>query len=317
MNAASTISLPMAGNRDDTGYRSFLAAMQARFLRNIGNPMKPGDIVRPLFTTNAAGLFDAYLNAFPESDRQYHNCNACRHFIERYAGLVTLDDRGNAEPAILFAADAPTGSHEKNAIRSMISTIRGSAVTGVFLSSEWEWGTAQTGEWSHMAVTPPSCFVHKSRTKTAHQAMAEKAEGIKTVRTFLSEYRDDAFFQAYQFCKSDALYRAEKVLGQAEWLWKLKVATKIGQSRIKDNILWLAVATAPEGFLHPRASMIGTLIADIAAGLSLNDVAAKFRDKMDPMQYQRPTASPAARATTGCPAVAASICSLAMPAPTS
>ena len=97
MNAASTISLPMAGNRDDTRYRSFLAAMQARFLRNIGNPMKPGDIVRPLFTTNAAGLFDVYLNAFPESDRQYHNCNACRHFIERYAGLVTLDDRGNAD----------------------------------------------------------------------------------------------------------------------------------------------------------------------------------------------------------------------------
>jgi hypothetical protein len=57
-------------------------------------------------------------------------------------------------------------------------------------------------------------------------------------------------------------------------------------------VTWAAVAKAPAGFCHPRSSMIGTLLEDIAAGKSYEDVAKSFAAKMGPLQYQRPQAAP-------------------------
>jgi hypothetical protein len=62
----------------------------------------------------------------------------------------------------------------------------------------------------------------------------------------------------------------------------------------RAGVTWLAVATAPAGFAHVRSTVVGTLLQDIAAGLPIADVARKFRDKMDPRKYQRPTAAPTA-----------------------
>jgi hypothetical protein len=60
--------------------------------------------------------------------------------------------------------------------------------------------------------------------------------------------------------------------------------------------VWRAVATAPAGFAHPRSSMIGTLLEDIAAGKDYETVARAFAAKMNPLVYQRPQAAPAAGA---------------------
>jgi hypothetical protein len=64
----------------------------------------------------------------------------------------------------------------------------------------------------------------------------------------------------------------------------------------KANATWLAVALAPPGFCHPRSSMVGTLLEDLAAGMDFDAVAARFSAKMHPLQYQRPQAAPSAGA---------------------
>lgn len=54
----------------------------------------------PLFTTNADGLFDAYLSGIPEERRQHYNCQCCKRFITNYGGLVTIGgDDDKAEKA--------------------------------------------------------------------------------------------------------------------------------------------------------------------------------------------------------------------------
>jgi hypothetical protein len=58
--------------------------------------------------------------------------------------------------------------------------------------------------------------------------------------------------------------------------------------------VWRAIATAPAGFCHPRSSMVGTLLEDIASGMAFDDAAKRFAAKMHPLQYQRPTAPPRA-----------------------
>lgn len=283
----------IAGNAQDQEYDEFLFRLNDRFLENCGN----GSL--PLFTTDANDLWGIYLNSFTDPDeRQYHNCHACRQFIERFGALVTIRDDGITVPAIWHEDDAPDAY--KPAIAAMARLVRKAKVTGVFMSSDRVWGTPETGVWHHLAVTPPTAILHKRATLTAGQAMAEKREDFKTVMHALNEFTQPHLELALALLKTDALYRSEKVLGQAEWLHGLHVARAAAHGSAKANVVWRAVAIAPAGFCHPRSSMIGTLLEDIAAGKDFDEVSRAFAAKMHPLAYQRPQAAP----TTGAIAAA-------------
>lgn len=285
------------GNHNDADYDGFLARVQARFLKNI-----EGGAV-PLFETDAADLWGAYLGTFGPAPaegeaatplRQYHACHACRQFVERFGSVVTVDVAGMTTPAIWQEDDAP--DVYKPAIAAMARLVRKAKVTGVFLSSDRVWGTPETGVWHHLALTPPAAILHKRATLTAGQAMAEKREDFKTVMHALNEFTQPHLELALTLLKTDALYRSEKVLGQAEWLHGLHVARAAAHGSAKANAVWRAIATAPAGFCHPRSSMIGTLLEDIAAGMEFSEVSRRFAAKMHPLAYQRPQAAPTAGA---------------------
>lgn len=274
---------PRRGNVHESEYTSYLERTQARFTSQLATG--------PLFTSDAEGLWDAYLGSFPAADRQYHNCGSCRRFIEAYGGLVVIDENGTATPAV-WDTDDVQGA-DLAAVAAMERIVRRAKVTGPFLSKEACWGFPITGDWAHLSVLPPSGLHFKHSLLTAGQAMAEKREEFGTVSRALSEYSADAVNQALALLKSDALFRSEKVLGQAQWLSDLHAAIAANQHR-RANIVWRFVALAPAGFCHPRSSMIGTLLDDIIAGVSFDEASRKFRVKMDPLHYQRPQAAPSA-----------------------
>ena len=80
------------GNVDDVEYAESLVRFQNSFSERTANAA--------LFTTDAEGLWDAYLGAFPAADRQFHSCNSCRRFVETYGALVTIAEDGSATPAM-------------------------------------------------------------------------------------------------------------------------------------------------------------------------------------------------------------------------
>ncbi len=166
-DAAFSASARHAGNLDDAEYSRFLERVQARFLARL----EGGSV---LFKTDAAGLWEAYLAAFPESTRQYHNCSCCRRFFESYGGLVTITDYGATESALWDTDDA--AGDEAAAIGQVVKLVRRAKVTGPFLSKDDVWGNAVTGIWKHLHLTPPSAILHTSRALTPGQAMAEKRE---------------------------------------------------------------------------------------------------------------------------------------------
>jgi hypothetical protein len=275
------------GNANDPEYDGFLARLQARYQTNTLN----GKL--PLFTTDAPELFEAYLAAFPVETRGYHKCHACRRFVERFGGLVTIDEAGVTTPAIWHEDDAP--EHYKPAVDMLARLARRAKVTGVFLSNLAIWGEPVTGIWHHMAVHSAPAHWYQVRTLTAGQAMAEKREDRGNVLRALAEFRVEHVEQAVTLLKSEALYRAEKVLGPAEWLLALHKARAAANGKEqRENVVWLAVAQAPAGFCHPRSSMIGTLLADLEAGVSFETARANFASKMHPLSYQRPQAAPSA-----------------------
>lgn len=265
------------GNHEDIEYHNFTARINARFADSTNGP---------LFTTDVDGLFDAYLAAFPEGVRQHHNCHTCRHFIERFGSLVTVAVTGETTPAIWH----PNLSPEEywGPISTLYRAVKKAKITGVFLTSDKVWGQPTTGIWSHFYINPAIKHIYRGMVQTPGQAMAEKKEDFKNVIRALAEFTLPTVEQALKILKADALYRSEKVLGPAQWLSDLHQILNSAKGQRATNLIWQAVATAPAGFCHPRSSMIGTLLEDIASGMEFGSISRRFAEKMHPLQYLRP-----------------------------
>lgn len=245
----------------------------------------------PLFTTNVkeGALWDVYLGMLPESRRQYYNCHCCRNFIERYGGLVRINQVYGYTESVWHGIAAKAPFFLPSVIR-MVTIAESATVNGVFISSDKFFGTIENHDkkrnctWSHLHAENPNVFVE--RVKSASQEMAEKLEDFKMLNHALRDYKKDVTEQALRVLRHpDAVERSEKALGIAEWFHALQGTTM--------NKRWWAVATAPPGFCHIRSTMISTLLDDIIAGYEFNDIRARWNMKMHPLQYQRPQAPPA------------------------
>lgn len=290
----TTTAVTSAHNHGD--FDGFVRKISDRFAR----------IETPVFETDAAGLYQAYLNSFADPvERQYHTCSCCRAFIERFGHLATVGDNGQLE-SIWNAEDAP--EHYKAGVEAMARLVRRAALTIPFLSSEKMYGTPNSGrrddggEWTHFAIKPRADHVFRGTVlKSAFQAASEKREELSSVLMALGEYDKATCETALRLLKNDQLGNSAAVVGQAEFLVALHDARESlrADQRAKKNLIYRLVVAAPSGFCHPRSSMIATLLDDIQAGLSFEDAQRRWNAKMHPLQYQRPQAAPTAGAIAG------------------
>lgn len=239
-----------------------------------------------LFQTDVAGLNDLYLDMLP-AERQVHNCSCCRRFIESYGGLVVIDDRGVTQPVMWNPNEVPAFYHA--AFAALFDRVQRARVTSVFVSNAVVWGNPETGAWSHLSVAPPSQMVYRERALTAGQATAAARENFRTVAAALADFKPQALDEALRILRAGALARSDKFIGPVGWLRALQDRPK---GRLGENVLWREIAAAPEGYCHPRASVIGPLLEDIGSGLTFAEIKARFDAKLGPMVYQRPQAAP-------------------------
>lgn len=262
-------------------YEVFLEQIKVRFA--VTTPI-------PLFTTNDTGLFDVFLEGLPENARQHYTCNACRKFVDTFGGLVTITPDGVLDPIMWPQSVPPLYS---KAIFNMRKRLFSAKVTGVFYSSDETWGKPVPSDRHHMSVVPNGARFDNP-LQTPRQAMAAKREDYKTLLNGLQEFPLEAVEQAVRVLNSETLYRSEKILGVAKWFRGVHHLRENENNRTRNNLTWLAVATAPAGFCHIKSSMIGSLLGDIVAGLSFDAISRRFSDKMHPLQYQRPQVAPSA-----------------------
>lgn len=280
-------------HHDGDGYEAFLEGIRATFAERTKGRA-------PLFTTDAARLFELFLGALPPERRQHYACNACRRFVDRFGGLVTIADDGSRTPVMWSGERAPR--FFADAIGAMSRAVGAAKVTGVFLSDERAWGMPQNrspkGIWHHMHALPAKGLVFRSTAlRNASQAMAEKHEEHGMLCRALAEFPIAVVEQAVALLTTGNLTRSEKHLEMAKWLHGLHAArgaTK--RADIRDALTWRAVATAPAGWCHVRSGMIGTLLEDVQAGLPFDEIKRRHDEKMDPIKYLRPQAAPTAGA---------------------
>lgn len=281
--AAAKIAAAIGTARNhDHDYSALLLNVCASF-EAAANP------THPLFLTDADGLNELYLDSLPNGERQLYNCHACRDFLRRYGGLAAVGDAGEIVPALWRADSVP--EFYRPAFAALHARVKRARIVSPFFSTLRVWGSPVTGEWSHMAVVPPAELVYRERALTASQAMAAAKENFRAVATALSEFTAPMLDEAIRVLAADALARSDKFIGPVKWLRALHDRPK---GRFGENLLWRSVAEAPEGYCHPRASVIAPLLADIAAGLSFDEIKRRFHAMLHPLRYQRPQAAPAA-----------------------
>lgn len=258
-----------------------------RFLLGVSRTFQTSG--QPLFQTDAK-LVDLYLgNLRPE--RQVHDCRACKRFIESFGALATISDDGCLTSAF-WAADTVPLFYRK-AVSKMAAAVIAANVVSPFLSNDLVWGKDSDGPYAHVWARNPFAFNHA--TLSAEQAMAVKREDYKNILVALGEFNLKVVNEAVRVLETEQLTRSEKFLGPVQWLQGLHAARNATLDRHRRaNMTWLAIAGAPDGYLHPRASIVGSLLEDIAAGKTFEQVRKAFDAKMHPLKYQRPQAAPKA-----------------------
>jgi len=249
----------------------------------------------PVFATDASPdeLWRLYLESLPADRRQHYNCHCCRRFIQQYGGLVTIDAKGRQWP-VLWPAPTQVPTFFEQAMYALWNLAERSKVTGVYLWDQngRQWGTPLAGGWSHLSGLV-GFSSHSSKVQSPSQAVADKKQDYQILCQALVDYPSELVSQALRVLEADALYRSEKAVGVAKWFAELH--QKIGhlKGKLRQNLIWRAVATAPAGFCHLRSTMISTLLDDLKAGMTFEAVQGRWAAKMHPLQYQRPTAAPA------------------------
>jgi len=283
MNSAATSSAPAAARHDhDRDYGDLLAAFKLSF-------DSIASTCTALFMTDAEFLYEAYLECLP-GEKQVHTCNACRRFVQTYGAIVTIGEDGDTIPVMWDPEGVP--EFYRAAFAELRRRVKQARVTSVFTTKAETWGTPQTGAWTHLSARPPASLLHKRRDIDEYQAMALSRHHRQTVTAALAEYTPDLLDQAIRLLASETLDRSQKFIAPVQWLRRLHDRPR--DSRLASNILWRAIATAPESYCTPRSSVIGALLDDIRAGLPFEDIRRKHAAKLNPTVYQRAQVAPAA-----------------------
>ena len=275
-------TIAAVSGQTDTMYDAYVRSTQASFEHLVSEHGQ-------LFTTDAKGLWEAYLANIPESHRQHYDCRACESFIKHYGHLVVIDPLGQQHSAMWEDSDAPI--ELMPAIRALRKIVKTAKVDGVFVTREEIWGTPVAGNWSHLAIKPPSAVLHARRDLTAHQLAAQFTQDYKTLNLALKEFSPPLLEQADTIFQANAVHFAERFHGLVKWLRQRQDDRK-KPSPIGRNLLWVAAAKAPAGWCSPRDSAVGSLLKDLASGRSFEQVKARFDKKVNPKTYQRPQAPP-------------------------
>lgn len=277
-----------AEQRSGDQFDAFVVSMQA----HADEVLADG---QPLFRVETPDdLFDLYLEELPPADRQHHNCSACRHFMRDYGNLVTVRDDGTLRSVFWSTGKSP--NLYGTAAWVLNKAVRAGRIEGVALPSVRVWGTAITGPWTHFAAVPPADVLHThGPERNRSQAEAAKLHDYQTLQAALGDFTQPMVQQAFTLLSSGAMYQSERFIGPMRFLMdRVEERQRVRHGEYRNNLVWRAVATAPDGFCHPRTTIIGTLLEDLAAGLPYAAVARKFEEKVHPLRYMRPQAAPAA-----------------------
>ena len=242
-------------------------------------------------------LYSAYINSFPEDEKQEHRCSSCRHFLNNYGGIVTISNDGVKDTLWDFEIGGAFASvpHALNRI------VRKSMIDNVFISKFAHLGTnfnmqpiynegklVNTIKWEHFFYQLPKEMVDKNK------------ESIKSIES-MWRTKQQVFKRALvlDLIEQDNLYRGFEHTKSLEAFLVHKTAVKDFEPNsldcsVSDNYwdrkfdfyAWRNLDFTS----HIRNESIGTLLVDLSEGKDLEASVKAFEAIKAGPNYKRPMA---------------------------
>lgn len=268
-------------------YDDFLVSIRKTY----DHYMADEKLSKAVFRTDAANLFDLFLDNIPDDAKQHYRCNACRHFVENYGGLVVVDpDTGKQYPIMWLLQDTP--EYFRPAVEAIHKAVRSAHINDVFVSGFTTLGTSDTcGYYKHMYVKNKQVF--DSQFSAVGDAIVEARTAHELLSRALSTFSEKTIATAIHMLTVGNFSTNSIDLHINTLKLFLVYKNMVDKHGVnKSNLLWYVSAIAPVGVYRIANSVLGTLMSDIADGLDSYMIEKRFNDKVDPRFYQRPVSAP-------------------------
>lgn len=281
-----------------------------------------------LYRVNCSGatLWNVYIGGygkdpiFRDPQSSEHNCNACRHFIEHYGNIVTLNDDNSFTS--IFDFDIPKAGMEEygNSIIALRKAIHESVVSDIFVVTQSsieksnydrcptkgyshlglsknvkcytreeadKFGVVNPGQtitFHHLYLEIPSDYILKTYVSIASLTTSAKAKK-ESLEKALNEFSQDTVELVIDLIEQNSILNGEAQLKKLkEFLKLVKLYAKVP---IEQRNVWLWKQSQTFAYCHLRNEVIGTLLKDIQSGADLNDACKAWNQKVDPVNYMR------------------------------
>lgn len=229
-------------------------------------------------------IWDTYLNAFPENERQFHNCNCCRHFLRDVGGLIVFvkEDNKIVKKTMWEFSTLPEYQPAVNALHNLVKdkTVRIADIPLKNVGIEYNYSEKHSRNFYH--------FAYKF-DKTQTSSVKSKLEGsLQVFSRTLSEWDFEAVDYVIQLIDERQLPSTDSA-GLKELSGYYNEMIAMNATPVEYAAANLAQAYKVTNL---RNTALGTLITDLSkVGLSDQDeidkVIGAYKRMVDPANYKQ------------------------------
>lgn len=271
--------------------------------------MKVDEIVNGsnrLFTTavDPDELYDLYLNSFPVGTNTIYrkrlefDCSACRHFIKRIGGLVSLK---NGEIDTIWNVKISDERYQA-VCDALDAFVRSKPITGIYVTSdtrmqvgtdysiEYKQETDETTRFYHLfTILPSICLC--GRRESPESIMGEARSSHDVFKRALDEITESALDDVLALIEENNLHRGlEKKTLIVNFKKEQDAYKKLETPEAKERFVWERSVIVGPAITHFRNDVIGTLLVDLSSGMDLEKAVKAYETKVGGENYRRPKA---------------------------
>lgn len=233
-------------------------------------------------------LYQTYLDAFEDAERQSHTCNTCAGFFRKYGGLVAINPVTGEQASVLWdETDAPEGY--ATIITALRCAVEGAPVSYPFFTDRIALGDEEKGGFGHFHFDAPLSVV-KDSDFDARKALAEAIENRGLFKRSLGLFKNSSLQQLLHKFTYDAALRhleaeRERVEAFTEFLAFIRSTPN---RKAQENLIWLKAATDHGYITGFKNDLIGQLAIDFSEGDS--NAVSQYLHRRKGENYMRPKA---------------------------
>ena len=253
---------------------------------------------KPIFYRTSLGketLWNTYLKALPEEERNYHRCWCCQAFIENYADYVFIRPGEVKTRSVFWNIDtAKVPEIYQDMVKIMNDLVTSQKVTGIDTINRPVIGSAPHGGWTHFQINAPIAplvgFDLNNEEGRLNSIYHERFLGV--VRG-MTQWSYETINKAYTLIASGALYKSE-MMGQ--WIFLIRKLFEDVKTPYKNNALWKAAVEWPVGWHNFNNGLMGFLLEKIQekeqddatawSPASDDEIVKAFNYQADPSRYR-------------------------------